>query len=160
MSEVNAKMREDIKSLEKEIKERENYFYDEVKPKLMRIVNMVTIRSAFTHYTVVYQQGRLKIIFSRFRRSGVRRRRKDIIRKIEIRYKYRTVLLFEYNDTTNKDNLIVFHSCDWLTHIDTLCESIPQMIQEEDYKDELKRLKKRQKKLKTKCENFKVSCNE
>ena len=159
MSEVNDKMREDIKRLEKEINEREVYFYKELKPKLMKMLNTVSVRHLFTYFHESYKQGRFKIVFSRFKRSG-RRRRKDTVRKIVIRYKYRTVLLFEHDDATNKGNLKLFHPCEWLSHINALCESTPQVIQEENSKDRLKQLKKRQKKLKTKCKNFKVSCDE
>ena len=159
MSEVNDKMREDIKRLEKEINEREVYFYKELKPKLMKMLNTVSVRHLFTYFHESYKQGRFKIVFSRFKRSG-RRRRKDTVRKIVIRYKYRTVLLFEYNDFDDKSSLKIFHPCDWLSHIDALCERIPQMLQEEDSKDELKRLKKRQKKLKAKCKSFKALCEE
>ena len=159
MSESVDKMREDIKRLEKEINERQDYFNSELKSKLMKVANMVSVQQSFTPFHESYKQGRLKIIFTRFRYSK-RWSKKYTIRRIVIRYKYRTVLLFEHDDATNKGNLKLFHPCEWLSHINALCESTPQVIQEENSKDRLKQLKKRQKKLKTKCKNFKVSCDE
>lgn len=159
MSESVDKMREDIKRLEKEINERQDYFNSELKSKLMKVANMVSVQQSFTPFHESYKQGRLKIIFTRFRYSK-RWSKKYTIRRIVIRYKYRTVLLFEYNDFDDKSSLKIFHPCDWLSHIDALCERIPQMLQEEDSKDELKRLKKRQKKLKAKCKSFKALCEE
>ena len=159
MSEVNDKLLADIKRLGNEIKEQEDYFYSELQPKLMGMMGAVSARKFVLTYWDTYKQGRLKIKFARFKRRCARRR-KDTIFRIEIRYKYRTVLLFEHNDFTKKGDLKTFHSCEWLSSIDTLCKGVLQTLQKEDYKNGLKQLKKRQKKLKAKCEDFKALCEE
>ena len=158
MTEVG-RIQEDIKRLENEINERQNYFYSELESKLMKVANMVSVGQFFTPFHKSFKQGRLKIIFTRSKYSK-RWSKKYFISRIVIRYKYKTVLLFEYNDTTEKGDLKLFHPCEWLSHINALCEYIPQMLQEEGSKDRLNQLKEREKKLKSKCKNFKVLCDE
>jgi len=155
------KIQEEIEKLQNEIDAQMTYFNEKLKTPLMEASVGMSDKAFFVHYIKAFKYNRVKVIFSRYKvKVGKYGKRSKIMKKVEIRYKHRKVLEFEYRGEGVDFDLKKFHACEWLQDFDSLMERVSEGILEDEKKEELKLLKARRKIVKRQCVSISPLCKE